>query len=208
MLAALAPPAMSPHTGGAEHLSVQSLGQLTAGGKATAVNLRALSPFQRALVFTDGTVTKLIEAYTLEPLDILRLADTHAPALEHHPWLEVDELCAVGKRDVIIQGRYSRTLYVYAESLVVPERLPLPVRERLDVQGEGLGRLLNEAKIETRREVLWYARESAADLPEEVRRVSDGEFITRVYRIIARGLPVALITERFPCTLGHLSSRE
>lgn len=30
------------------------------------VNLRTLTPFQRALVSIDGTVTKFIEAYTLE----------------------------------------------------------------------------------------------------------------------------------------------
>jgi chorismate-pyruvate lyase len=138
----------------------------------------------------------------------VRLAETHAPARDHHSWLEIDADTAVGQREVIIQGRYSRTLYVYAVSLVVPERLPETVRDRLEVQGEGLGRLLNEAKIETRREVLWYAREHAAELPDAVRRRSDGEFITRVYRIIARNRPVALITERFPCMLGSLPSRE
>jgi hypothetical protein len=34
------------------------------------VNLRALSPFQRALLVIDGTVTKFIEAYTMEPVEI------------------------------------------------------------------------------------------------------------------------------------------
>ena len=38
------------------------------------LELRMPSLFQRALMVLDGTVTKFIEAYTMEPLDIVRLA--------------------------------------------------------------------------------------------------------------------------------------
>ncbi len=41
------------------------------------LDLRTLTPFQRALLVLDGTVTKFIEAYTMEPLDIIRLAQDH-----------------------------------------------------------------------------------------------------------------------------------
>ena len=177
-------------------------------GPSTAINLRALTPFQRALLVTDGTVTKLIEAYTLEPVEIERLQDFGSGDPEHHPWLTVDDGTTVMRRRVIIRGRYSRILYVYADSLVVPARLPEAVRKGLDMQGEGLGRLLNDAKCETRREVMWVGREHASDLPEPVRCSTDGEFVTRVYRIIWNSQPVALITERFPCMLGTLPSRE
>lgn len=177
-------------------------------GPSTAINLRALTPFQRALLVTDGTVTKLIEAYTLEPVQIERLHDIGSCDPEHHPWLTVDDATTVVQRRVLIRGRYSGRLYVYADSLVVPARLPEAVRNRLDMQGEGLGRLLNDAKCETRREVLWVGREHASDLPESVRRSTDGEFVTRVYRIISNSQPVALITERFPCMLADLPSRE
>jgi chorismate-pyruvate lyase len=177
-------------------------------GESTAVNLRALTPFQRALLVFDGTVTKFIEAYTLEPVEIERIKESHGPATEENPWLDVDRGAGVGHREVVIEGKYTRTLYVYAVSLVALERLPDRVRERLEVQGEGLGRLLNEAEIETRREVLWYARESVTDLPAAVRDRVDGEFVTRAYRIIADRRPIALITERFPCALGRLFSSD
>ena len=186
----------------------QQVAPFSVDGPSTAINLRALTPFQRALLVTDGTVTKLIEAFTQEPLEIERLPTVPDVMPEHHPWLEVEDAATVAQRQVIIRGRYSRALYVYAVSLIVPDRLPSIVRRRLEVQGEGLGRLLNEAKCETRREVLWFAREHGSALPEPVRGSTDGEFITRVYRIISERRPVALITERFPCALGSLPSRE
>lgn len=182
---------------------------LVAGGKGwSPVNLRALAPFQRALLATDGTVTKLIEAYTLEPVEVVRLSERRGGAAEADPWLEVEAGADVSRREVLIRGRYSGTLYVYAEALVAMERVPERIRERLVVQGEGLGRLLNEAELETRREVLWHARERLTDLPAAVRSGTDGEFVARVYRIIAGGLPIALITERFPCDLARLPTRD
>ena len=101
-------------------------------------------------------------------------------------------------REVIIRGIYSHTLYVYGVSYIVPDRLRQDIRERLDVQGEGIGRLLNEARVETRREVLWVGRETLAEPPRQIAGVSNGEFISRAYRIIGGGKPIVMINERFP----------
>jgi chorismate-pyruvate lyase len=178
------------------------------GREWAPINLRALSPFQRALLATDGTVTKFIEAYMLEPVEIVRLGESHGPIAEDDPWLQVRRGDEVSTREVVIQGRYSHTLYVYAVSLVALDRLPERIRQGLQVQGEGLGRLLNEAELETRREVLWHARERVQGLPDPVRNRTDGEFVARIYRIITQRQPIALITERFPCDLGRLQVRE
>ena len=171
------------------------------------LNLRALTPFQRALLVIDGTVTTFIEAYTLEPVEIERLSHVVRPLAEPDPWLDAPAGTNVALRHVLIQGRYSRTLYVYAVSLVAVERLPAPARERLEVEGEGIGRVLSALRLETRREVLWYGREHAGDLPEAVRSRSDGEFITRTYRILSTGRPIALISERFPVGAERLPSQ-
>jgi chorismate-pyruvate lyase len=99
---------------------------------------------------------------------------------------------------VMIRGIYSHTLYVYGVSYIIPERLPATIRDRLEVQGEGIGRILNDCEMETRREVLWFGRERLSRLPRELAAISDGEFISRTYRIITDGKPIVLITERFP----------
>jgi chorismate-pyruvate lyase len=162
------------------------------------LNFRTLTPFQRALMVTDGTVTKFIEAYTLDPVEIIRLNQRLYPLEEDHPWLEASKGTEVMFREVMIRGIYSHTLYVHGVSYIVPERLQDDMRKRLEVQGEGIGRILNDAQMETRREVLWFGRERPADLPREISRMSDGEFVSRAYRIITDGKPIVMINERFP----------
>ena len=88
------------------------------------INLRALSPFQRALLVIDGNVTKFIEAYRLEPVDIVRFSQEERKLPADHPWLEVTKGTTVIARQVILRGHYSYILYAYALSLIVPNRLP------------------------------------------------------------------------------------
>jgi chorismate-pyruvate lyase len=163
-----------------------------------SVDLRTLTPFQRALLVLDGTVTKFIEAYTMEPLEVMRLDQATQVLAEDHYWLAAPQGTEVGLRQVLIRSKSSLTTYAYAVSLLVFERLPDRVRHGIEIQGEGIGRLLNDSELETRREVLWYGQEHRKDLPEIVQRNAGSDFISRTYRIISRGQPIALINEKFP----------
>ncbi len=173
-----------------------------------AVNLRVLTAFQRALLVIDGTVTKFIEAYVMEPVDIRRLAQERSVLPADHSWLDARAGTELSIRQVLIEGRYSRRAYVYAVSLVVLERLPAHARALLDAAGAGIGRVLGEAAMETRREILWYGREHARDVPEDVARRTGGEFVSRTYRIIAGGRPIALINEKFPLEIDRQPAHE
>ena len=51
-----------------------AVAQFALPDELTPINMRTLSPFQRALLVIDGTVTKFIEAYKNEPIDVVRLA--------------------------------------------------------------------------------------------------------------------------------------
>ncbi|NJN69483.1 MAG: hypothetical protein HC801_03780 [Nitrospira sp.] len=55
------------------------------------LNLRTLTPFQRALMVIDGTVTKFIEAYTMEQIEILRLGQEIRPLTVDNEWLEAEK---------------------------------------------------------------------------------------------------------------------
>lgn len=171
-----------------------------------AVNLRALTPFQRALLIIDGTVTKFIETYTLERVEVVRLRQSVQQLPAEHVWLEAAPGTTVIAREVLLRGKYSYTLFAYAASLIVPERLPEPVQRELAVDGQGLGRMLLESRIETYRELLWYNKEPARRLPADVRRLVDGELISRTYRILAGGQPIMLINEKFPSGDDRLPS--
>ena len=169
------------------------------------VNLRALSPFQRALLVIDGTVTKFIEAYTMEPVHVERLHQETRPLEQDNRWLEVPAHTAVAFREVLLRGAYSETLYAYATSLLVPSRLPGGFASALETEPSGLGRVLLDSGAESRREVLWFGRERLSTSRLSLRSTGiAGDYLTRTYRVISGGEPMMLINEKFPLGLENL----
>ena len=162
-----------------------------------AVNLRALTPFQRALLVIDGTVTKFIEAYTMEPVDTIRVDQEQRPLASEQPWLEAPKGTEVLARRVVLEGKYTRTVYAYAVSLVVPERIPEPARAEFQHDAGSIGRILLGARLEQRREILWYGREHLSDVPAAIKHLNGAPVLSRTYRIIAGGRPLMLINEKF-----------
>lgn len=168
------------------------------------LNLRMISPFQRALLSIDGTVTKLIEAYTLEPVESVLLSQQTQSLVSPHPWLALPAPGEVIARQVLLRGRYSAAVYAYAVSLLVTERLPSTLIADLASEPAGIGRVLLNSQIENRREILWYGRETISNLPEMIERETGNEFISRTYRIIVGNQPVMLINEKFPLRQADL----
>lgn len=166
-------------------------------GSIEEINLRALSPFQRALLVIDGTVTKFIEAFTMEPIEIVRLTQDRSLLVEDHPWLEARAGIEIITRQVLLRGRYSHTLHAHAASIIVPGRVPAEVERGLSDSGDGIGQLLLGSRLETRREVLWYGKEDVSELPSVLRQQGDDNCLSRTYRIIFQERPVMLINERF-----------
>lgn len=167
------------------------------------VDLTTLTPFQRALLAIDGTVTKFIEAYTLEPIAALKLLQQTQTLNQTHPLLETSAETPVIARQVLLQGRYSSKVYAYAASLLLPQRLPLDVMRHLDAEPAGLGRILLNSQLENRREILWYGIENKADwlstLPIDLSYLGES-WLSRTYRILVQQQPVMLINEKFPLT--------
>ena len=170
------------------------------------LNLRTLTPFQRALLVIDGTVTKFIEAYTMEQIEIVRLGQETRFLTCDHPWLEATEGTTVLARQVLLQGKYSYRPFAYAVSLIVPDRLPGIIKNKLTIDGEGLGRMLYNSRLETYRDILWYGKECIKDVPEAIGHMVGVEVFSRTYRIIAGGQPIMLINEKFPCGGDRLPS--
>lgn len=162
------------------------------------LNLRALTPFQRCLLVIDGTVTKFIEAYTMERIEIVLLGQETRTLPSDHVWLDAPSGTTVTVRQVMLRGKHSYRFYAYAVSMIVRDRLPAIIRERMEVDGEGLGRMLYSSRMETYRDILWYGKETLKDVPETIRRVMTAGAISRTYRISAGGQPIMLINEKFP----------
>ena len=158
-------------------------------------------------------MTKLIEAYTLEPVESVLLSqqvqpltnEGRSPTFHQHPWLALSAQGEVIARQVLLRGRYSATVYAYAISLLVTERLPSTLIADLAGEPAGIGRVLLNSQIENRREILWYGRETIPNLPEMIERETGNEFISRTYRIIVGNQSVMLINEKFPLLQADLS---
>jgi len=170
------------------------------------VNLHFLSPFLRALLVIDGTVTKFLEAWAMEAIVITRLNQVTYDLDEDHRWLETCAGDRIIKRQVMLVGRDTGRLYTFAESFIVSDRLSAPMQEGLDQDPGGLGKILLDSEMETRRQGLWYGQEQFENLPEPVAALWDGDFLTRTYRVIAGAKPLMLITERFPIPAGHIAA--
>lgn len=166
------------------------------------INLARLTPFQRGLLVTDGTVTRFIEAYTLMPVEVALLQQTQRTLSTGDVWLQLPAGAEVVSRQVVLQSHShtdpSPIIHTYADSLIAVESLPKSISDGLTCHTQGLGGLLRQSGLETRRELLWCGTETLKDLPPAVRHFEGETFISRAYRVFADEVPLMLINEKFP----------
>ncbi len=157
-----------------------------------------LTRFQRILVGTDGTVTHILEAYAEEPIEAVKLAQEHDTCQDGDAALELPERATVLRRRVVLRGRNSGRNLLYAEAVVVPDRVHLNLLSGLLGTDKPIGRLLAENRMETFREILVVDREPAGPCAVHFGIDAATDLIFRTYRIVERGQPIMLITEKFP----------
>lgn len=154
------------------------------------VPLARLPPFLRSLLVTDGTVTKILEAYFWEPVMVDTLAQGLAIAARDIPWVGVAAGDEVLTRQAQLRGADSGRLYADAFSVIRVERIPETFRQRLIDREIGIGVLIRDSGLESYREVL-----------EVGVGAGTGAEVFRTYRIIIDRAPVILLTETFPIAL-------
>ena len=166
------------------------------------MNLSQLTPFQRALLVIDGTVTQFIEAYTFSPVEIVLLHQETQTLPTNHDWLEAEKGTEIVTRQVILQtgqkDGQQPTVHVYATSLIVRDRIPQTIREGLTLKDQGLGQLLQRSGLETRRDLLWWGLKRSKDLPEALVHLEGKPFLSRTYRVVVNGQSIMLINEQSP----------
>ncbi len=166
------------------------------------INLARLTPFQRGLLVTDGTVTRFIEAYTLAPIEVVLIQQARQTLHTEHTWLELPTGEEIIARQVVLQtdsrDEPSPIIHAYADSLIVPQRLPQSILDGLESDKQGLGGLLRLSGLETWRELLWCGIETLTNLPSAVKHLEGKTFISRAYRVFSDEAPLMLINEKFP----------
>lgn len=162
------------------------------------LDLKDLSPFQRILLTTDGTVTEILEAQFWEKINLIKLFQEQRISDVDIPYLEIKAGTEILVRKILLQGDTSKTNYIYAESILVPDKLDQHLQDGLINSDKPLGRLMIEAKTETFREILSCKEEKATELAEHFDQKPDSILVSRTYRVFTDQKPIILITEKFP----------
>lgn len=176
----------------------------TDGGRPVAID--TLPPFLRALLVTDGTVTKIIEAYFWEPVVVDTLRQEFIVAADEIPWVHIAGGERIMVRRARLRGADSGREFAHAFSVIRTELIPPQFRKRLIDREIGIGALIRDSGLESYREVMEVGVELRPPAGSERNGeqtndsvASDGVF--RTYRIIIAGVPVILISETFPLPL-------
>ena len=166
--------------------------------RESPLKLADLSTFQRIILITDGTLTDILEIYLLEKISIFKLSEEIINLTEKIPALNLEEGVNVIKRKIFLQGTISQKNWIYAESMIVPERLDVLFQEQLLNSEKPIGKLWVEYRVETFKDIIDLSQESAGDLSEYFQINQDEKLFSRTYRVFSQGQPIMMITEKFP----------
>jgi len=158
------------------------------------VGLGALDAFLRNLLVTDGTVSRSLEAHTLCPVTVEPVEQSETvppPAAAAHLQLAEDETCI---RRRIVMRIAGPDPSVWAESYVVPRRVPIDFLRALRENSQGIGGTLEQLRLESWRELLWFGIGSAPQWPDAAPYTRT---LRRAYLILIERRPALLIAEDF-----------
>ncbi len=168
------------------------------GSTRQDVDFEKLNPCLRTLLVTDGTVSKVLESYFWEPVRVEPLLQEECILSSPISDLSADSGDRALHRFVSIRGIHSGRLYVLAESYLLIDRLSEDLRKELLLGRLGIGGLLRDRKLETRRRILRFYIETASDLAHKMDVSDDEKFLSRDYTVNHCNAPIILIQEKFP----------
>jgi chorismate-pyruvate lyase len=158
------------------------------------VDIGDLDPFLRSLLFTDGTVTRALAVQTLSRVSVSRLSQEQAAlSTDVAGYLETEAGEESIRRRVGIAAGSAPVLW--AESHLLPDRLPPGFLGLLDGAPDGIGQSLQRVALESYRELLWFG----LDRPPAWAPGSAGDtaIISRLYRLFSDRQASILISESF-----------
>lgn len=165
------------------------------------IDLSEVEPFLRGLLFTDGTVTRALEVQALSrvSVEVVDQIDTAIAGQVAHHLDAPSGTESVRRRVVIGAGASTARPAIWAESHILPTRLPQRFFRVLSGAPDGIGESLQQVKLESWRDMLWFGLDSRPEWSCEG-IASPSPVITRLYRVITGGRPALLISESFAVT--------
>jgi chorismate-pyruvate lyase len=150
----------------------------------------SLSLLQKTLLITDGTVTQLLEVFTGEKIQVEKLE--HGMVTGGPAELEAGAEPVLSRR-ILLRG--PQRAYMFAQSWLVPARLPAEMLADMAQANTPMGQLWKSLRLETYREIVDFRREEDAAVATLLGE--PGPLLTRRYLIHRGGRPMGLIAEKF-----------
>lgn len=159
-----------------------------------------LSPMQKFLLGTDGSVTQILEAITGKQVVIQTRVQKIIPAdPATAERLGIGQGEPVNYRIVEIKTLAGGEVLIYAVSHTPIGRLSTGFRDDLMKADIPIGRIIQNHRIEARREILEAKVSPATDEAGRIFSIGKHEpLLSRQYRIIHDGRPLIFIEEQFP----------
>ena len=159
-----------------------------------------ISPVQKFLLGTDGSVTQLLESVTGKKVVIRTLVQQVIPADRvAADNLSIAEGDPVNHRIVEIKTEENSEVLIYAISDTPLARLSPEFKDDLMKADIPIGRIISQHHIEARREILAARVTPATDEMGRVFAICRNEpVLSRQYQIIHAGKPLIFIEEKFP----------
>ncbi len=157
----------------------------------------SLGLFQKILLTTDGTVTRLLELYTGEKIKVQKL-EQNIRVGNVSPILNYNEEGPILYRRILLCGRVNK--YVYAESALVFERLSRDIQYGLLETDIPIGLMWKQEKTDMYREVIECKIESCEKASAALGQDLDVPLLARTYLVFSERQPFGVITEKFPVT--------
>jgi len=164
------------------------------------IALTEMDPSLRGLLFTDGTVTRTLEVQTLSRVSLDVVGQTRSTATGRiASYLQAPSGIEAIRRRVVIGVGGSAAPVIWAESHILPCRLPRDFLDVLSDSSDGIGESLQQVKLESWRDMLWFGLDSPPRW-SCVDPQSAPQVITRLYRVITGNRPALLISESIAVT--------
>jgi chorismate-pyruvate lyase len=152
-----------------------------------------LNPMVRVLLVSDGNLTNMLQAYFLEAIDLRLVTQNRS---YHASEFETGGIFL--RRQVVLYGKKSLRPYVYAESRLALDDLPLEFARDLEQTDLPLGRLWLHHRLETFKELLDVSITTHETASGHLGKDGSSPLLKRSYRVISRGRPCMVIHEYFP----------
>ena len=159
-----------------------------------------LSTFQRILLTTDGTLTHILEAYLYEPIQVVKLSEKLTTLTQDIKGMDLAKGTEVIARKILLRGRISRRNFLYAESILVPERLEKRFRNELLKTKTPIGKIWLEHRVETFKEIIDSGKEHNNLLGNYFGVETGTDFFFRTYCVYSNRQATMMITEKFPAS--------